>query len=170
MKGATAVIALLAVGCATQEPNNPPVSTIRSTTSTTIQTSTTVAVSVAPTTTSTVPPVDPIALEGQCTQWLDDALDVGWPMGELETVDYLIHRESRCDPSAFNPDDPRGGSHGLMQINGHWCRPNPSTGIMIGWLQEQDILSGCDDLYDPVTNLDSALVIWLEYGYEPWGL
>lgn len=169
MRWATAVVAVLTVGCATQEPYKPPVPTIVSTTSTTVHVSVETTVSVAPTT-SIVPPVQTTVLEGQCAQWLGDALDVGWPESELETIDYLIWRESRCEPDAFNPEDPRGGSHGLMQINGHWCRPNPSTGIMVGWLQEQHIISGCDGLYDPANNLHSALVIWLEYGYEPWGL
>jgi hypothetical protein len=108
--------------------------------------------------------------EGQCAQWLDDAVDAGWPVEEIETVDYLMYRESRCDPSVINTDDPRGGSRGLLQINGHWCRPNPSYGIDIGWLQESGVLDECDDLYDPKVNLEAALFIWLEYGYEPWGI
>lgn len=170
--------AVLAVGCATQEPIIPPVITSTtapvSTVPVTTQPATTTTV--APTTTSTVSPAhhvdDPpvIVLEGQCAQWLDEALEVGWPESELETIDYLIWRESRCDPDAFNPDDPRGGSLGLMQINRHWCVPNPSYDIMIGWLQELGVMGQCEDLYDPRVNLQSALLIWHDYGYEPWCL
>lgn len=174
MKGAAVAVTMLAISCAPQEPNTPLVSAIRATTSTTVTdtipaTTLPVATTVAPTTTSTVPPAPHvIVLEGQCAQWLDEALEVGWPESELETIDYLIWRESRCEPDAFNPDDPRGGSLGLMQINRHWCVPNPSYDIMIGWLQELGVMGQCEDLYDPRVNLQSALLIWHEYGYEPW--
>ena len=126
------------------------------------------SVSTAPTT--TVPPVTTTLPEGLCSEWLADAIAVGWPVEEIGTVDYLIHRESRCDPSVINTEDPRGGSRGLLQINGHWCRPNPSYGIEDGWLQQLGIVSECDDLYDPHVNLQAALAIWLEYGFGPWGI
>ena len=171
MKRVAVVAALLTAGCTAQDTHIPPAT---STTVTPVATTTTAPVQVSvpatSTTTSTVPPADPIVLEGQCSQWLGDAVDVGWPVEEIETIDYLIHRESRCEADAFNPDDPRGGSIGLMQINMHWCKPNPSYDIMVGWLQEEGVMSECGDLYQPEVNLKAALVIWLEYGYEPWGM
>ena len=182
MRWAVVAVALLACGCTTQDTTNPPVfnappvTAVSTTTTTQVQAEARVReapsstpVSAAPTT-STVPPVTTTLPEGLCPQWLGDAVAIGWPISEIETVDYLIHRESRCDPTVINTSDPRGGSRGLMQINGHWCRPNPSYGIDVGWLQEFGILNKCDDLYDPHVNLQAALVIWLEYGYEPWGM
>ena len=182
MRWAVVAVAVLMTGCASQDTTTPPVEStypleLVTTTSVQAQDREALPAPAAPTTTvlpagktSTVPPVTTTLPEGLCAQWLDDAVAIGWPISEIETVDYLIHRESRCDPTVINTSDPRGGSRGLMQINGHWCRPNPSYGVDVGWLQEFGILNECDDLYDPHVNLQAALVIWLEYGYEPWGM
>jgi len=112
-------------------------------------------------------------LVGKCGHWLDDALDVGWSRKELSKLDYVMWRESRCFPSVFNPNDPNGGSGGLLQINQFWCLPNrynPS-----GWLQSQGILSSCKQLLIPDVNLRAGLAIF-EYseerngnGWQPWG-
>jgi hypothetical protein len=128
---------------------------------------------VAPTTTTTINTVpaftpDPDAL---CPEWHETALEAGWGEDVLSRLDYIMWRESRCLPEAFNPTDPNGGSIGLTQINRFWCVPtryNPD-----GWLQGQNLLSDCNDLYDPATNLTAALAIW-EYaenrgcGWSPW--
>ena len=180
MRWAVVAVAVTLTGCSTQDTSNPPVEPASSfwhtvtTTSVQVRDLAPLPAPAAPTTTSvpawtpsTVPPVLP---GGLCPEWAEDAVSVGWPVDEIETVDYLMYRESRCDPSVINTDDPRGGSRGLLQINGHWCRPNPSYGIDVGWLQESGVLDECDDLYDPDVNLKAALVIWLEYGYGPWGL
>jgi hypothetical protein len=122
------------------------------------------------TTTTTVPAFqpDPDAL---CPEWHETALEAGWPEDVLSRLDYIMWRESRCLPEAFNPTDPNGGSIGLTQINRFWCIPtryNPD-----GWLQGNGLVSDCNDLYDPVTNLTAALAIW-EYaetngcGWSPW--
>ena len=182
MRWAVVAVALLACGCTTQDTTNPPVfnappvTALSTTTTTQVQAEarireapSSVPVSAAPTT-STTSPVTTTLPGGLCAQWLEDAVSIGWPVEEIEAIDYLIWRESRCTPDAFNPDDPRGGSLGLMQINRHWCVPNPSYDIMVGWLQELDVMSQCEDLFDPHVNLKAALVIWLEYGYEPWGM
>lgn len=162
------VLVLSACGATSVERISSPVpETLPATTTTT---TTVVVGTTVPTTVPAVSTTTTIHLTGDCVEWADDALAIGWPLGELPTVQYLMYRESRCDPSQYNPDDPRGGSHGLLQINGHWCRPNPTYGIDIGWLQENGMLQSCDDLYDPWVNLQSALLIWTEYGFEPWGL
>jgi hypothetical protein len=172
------VAAMLLSACASTEQltststSAPVVSTVVSTTSTTTTTdatTTTVVVPAEPVVQrTTVRPSD--SSEQRCSEWVDLVLDVGWPAVHVETVQRLMFRESRCDPSQFNPDDPRGGSRGLLQINGHWCRPNPSYGIHVGWLQEHDLIGQCDDLFDAEANLRSALLIWSEYGFEPWAL
>lgn len=109
---------------------------------------------------------------GKCGEWRDLAIGIGWPVEQWPTLSYVLHRESRCNIDSFNPTDPNGGSRGLMQINGFWCRPNRYTSQ--GWLQDKGILSHCDDLYNPETNLRAGLAMW-NYsedhngcGWRPW--
>lgn len=103
---------------------------------------------------------------GDCGEWRDLARSVGWPDEEWDTLSFVLHRESRCNIMSYNGTDPSGGSRGLMQINGYWCRPNQWTAN--GWLQDRGILTTCDDLYNPEINLRAGLAIWL-YGEEKHG-
>jgi hypothetical protein len=114
------------------------------------------------TTTSTTLP----ALVTTCTQVATLALAEGLPQTELETALRVAVRESRCTSDAFNPTDTMGGSHGIYQINGFWCRPNDNWPI--GWLQAKGILQTCDDLYDPTTNTKAMVAIWRNSGWLPW--
>lgn len=103
---------------------------------------------------------------GKCGEWLPLALQVGWPIEEWPTLSYVLHRESRCNIGSHNKTDPMSGSRGLMQINGYWCKLTKYS--KAGWLQDQGILTTCDDLYDPEVNLRSGLAIWL-YGENKHG-
>ena len=99
------------------------------------------------------------------------AVSVGWPAEALNRVGYIIHRESRCDPNAYNAADPNGGSRGLMQINGYWCKG--TAGWPAGFVQTEADLGGCDDLFDPEANLRAALAIFEHAddrgcGWSPW--
>jgi hypothetical protein len=80
-------------------------------------------------------------LVGKCGHWLGDALNVGWSRSHISKLDYVMWRESRCLPNAFNSKDPNGGSKGLMQINQFWCLP--SRYFPSGWLQSQGVLRSC---------------------------
>ena len=109
-----------------------------------------------------------------CPLWRDLAATVGWSPDTMQELGYVMWRESRCDPSVHFAGDPNGGSHGLMQVNGFWCKPNRYT--TVGWLQSLGVLDGCNELYDPSTNLTAALEIF-QYserengnGWEPWSL
>lgn len=82
-------------------------------------------------------------------------------------VDYVMHRESRCRQLAFNPEDPNGGSYGLFQINGYWCKPSRYS--RSGWLQEQGVLKTCNDLYNPLVNAKAFMLMYDYAGWEPWG-
>ena len=89
--------------------------------------------------------------EGEpCGQWWHLAQDVGWPAEQMSTVAYVMHRESRCNPDAYNSQSCGGGNHaiGLMQL----C----------GW--------GGRELFDPETNLRKALELWQRSGWRPWCL
>jgi hypothetical protein len=102
----------------------------------------------------------------RCDQWMDLAREVGWPEAELPKLSYTIYRESRCRPDQHNPEDPMGGSNGLVQINKFWCKPTQYWPN--GWLQTHGLLTHCDDLFLPEVNLRSAFAMWENSGWSPW--
>lgn len=120
------------------------------------------------TTTIVVAPYRSRSPEWICPQWHQTALDAGWPQEQLSKLSYVMYRESRCNPESHNPDDPNGGSNGLVQINQFWCRP--SRYWPDGWLQAQGVLTSCDQLFDPTINLTAALAIWYNSGWSPWAM
>ena len=129
----------------------------------------------APTTTTAndalVPPT------ARCGQWWGLALDVGWHVDSMLELDYIMWRESRCDPTQHNTTRNEDGSTdiGLMQINDwSWCLP--TRWYPGGYLQTIGVLTtvGCSELFDPATNLRAAKAIH-EYhqrqgqeGFEAW--
>ena len=124
-----------------------------------------VTVSLAPILTSTTTTAAPLT---DCQYALQLAQQAGWPLTEMGTVARIIYRESGCKADAYNAKDTAGGSYGLYQINGFWCRPNKYWPT--GWLQAQGILQTCNELFNPVVNTNSALAIWHNSGYGPWAL
>ena len=122
-----------------------------------------------PSTTSTVPVTTPITQPDACQTVFNMARHVGWAEQDLTQLVAIAYRESRCNPAAFNPTDPNGGSAGIMQINYFWCKP--SSYYANGYLQSYGLLRTCDDLFDLKTNLRSALAIF-EYsnGWRAWSL
>lgn len=110
-------------------------------------------------------PVD-ISASALCPQWWQTAVDAGWRQSLLPTLDYLMWRESRCNPAQHNTDDPMGGSRGLVQINGFWTP----------WLASRGIVKRSEGLFGPKRNLRAALAIYnyadARYGngFGPWGL
>ena len=118
-----------------------------------------------PTTVVTTPITQPDA----CQTVFDMARHVGWPEHELTQLVAVAYRESRCNPKAFNPTDPNGGSAGVMQINYFWCKP--SSYYANGYLQAYGLLRTCDDLFDLEDNLRSALAIYrYSNGWRAWSL
>jgi len=119
-----------------------------------------------PSTTLTTQPDAPKTL---CEQVFDTAKAIGWPADQLGMLVAIAQRESRCQPDAFNPKDPNGGSYGIMQINGFWCQP--SKYWPNGYLQAYGLLISCTDLYDRATNLRAALAIYrYSNGWRAWSL
>lgn len=109
---------------------------------------------------------------GRCGEYYTLALQAGWPASQWPTLSKVMYRESRCNTTSFNRSDPNGGSRGLIQINGYWCRKNKYNPN--GWLQQKSILSTCNDLFDPMTNLKAGWAMW-QYsqdrngcGWRPW--
>ena len=104
----------------------------------------------ATTTTTTLP-----GIMHHCPQWEAEAIAQGWPLDQLDRLDHVIWRESRCLPDAHNGADPtRYGSRGLTQINGFWV-----------YRLELD----ADRLYEPAYNLRVALLAYSASGWSPWG-
>lgn len=131
--------------------------TTTTTTSTTTTTTTTVEVAPPPTTTTTTLPDTP------CAEFYPAALAAGWPADMWPMVAKVMHRESTCNPDAYNAEDPNGGSHSLMQVNGVW----------LDWfLPDNGIAWTVADLYDPVTNLKAAYAIYTRQNntFAAWGL
>lgn len=119
----------------------------------------------APTTTIMAPTTTAITAPPgawQCPNAIALAVTVGWPATELDTLDAIIWRESRCDGRQHNQADPASGSRGLLQINGYWCHTTR-------WLQDAGVLQRCADLFDDVTSLRAGLTIWNNSGWNPWG-
>lgn len=127
-----------------------------------------------PTTTTTT-----VLAGAKCGQWWGLALQLGWQPEHMETLDYIMWRESRCDPAQHNTTLNADGSSdiGLTQINDRsWCLP--TRWYPNGYLQSVGVLStvGCEQLFDPETNLKAAKAIH-EYhvsqgqrGFEAWEL
>lgn len=89
---------------------------------------------------------------GQCGEWHDLALKVGWPAEEWRNLQKIIFRESRCTPNAWN-----GFDAGLTQINQ----------IHTKWLGQMGF-SHPDDMFDPEKNLTFAYRLWSGSGWKPW--
>lgn len=109
---------------------------------------------------------------GRCGEYHDLAISVGWSEAQWKKLSFVMYRESRCNTLSFNRTDPNGGSRGLIQINGFWCRPSRYN--KNGWLQDQGILQTCDDLFIPEVNLRAGLAMWNysqdrnKCGWRPW--
>jgi len=64
-----------------------------------------------------------------------------------------MYRESRCDPSA---DNPNSSASGLLQL---------LSSLHCGWLSRE--LGPCN-LYDPEYNIQAAALLWQRSGYSAW--
>jgi hypothetical protein len=109
---------------------------------------------------------------GRCGEYHDLAIAVGWTEAHWKKLSFVMYRESRCNTMSFNKKDPNGGSRGLIQINGFWCKPSKYN--KSGWLQAQGILNTCEDLFIPEVNLRAGLAMWNysqqrnKCGWQPW--
>lgn len=133
-------------------------STTTSSTTSSTTTSTTTTTTTLPPTTTTL-----FVLPGKwrCPQWHDLAIKVGWKVENLPTLDRVMWKESRCNPTARSTTS----DSGLTQIND----------VHLDWLWDQYGISQ-QDLYDPAVNLTVALMLF-DYvgehqgcGWQPWRL
>jgi len=127
-------------------------------------------------TTTAIAHIPPTA---RCGQWWGLAARAGWQPEHMETLDYVMWRESRCDPAQHNKTLNRDKSTdiGLTQVNDRsWCMP--TRWYPGGYLQTIGVLRnvGCEELFDPFNNLVAAKAIY-DYakeangnGWQPWGV
>jgi hypothetical protein len=95
---------------------------------------------------------------GQCGEYHDLALEVGWTEKEWPKLSYVIWKESRCTVDAWN-----GHDAGLTQINK----------IHAAWLLELGYKHP-DDMFNARNNLWFAYKLWSSReekglcGWKPW--
>lgn len=102
-----------------------------------------------------------------CPQWRDLALDVGFTARDYKKLDYIIWRESRCNPKSIGLNYDEDGSvwskdWGLTQVNDYsW----------ITYLRGKKIVSKSTQLLNPRRNLEAAYELF-EYSSDrhddPW--
>ena len=176
------VFALSACGVALAESPAPtaapaPTTTVAPTTTTTTPPTTT---TVAPTTTTTT--LAPLTFTPKCPNLIPFARAAGFPEHELEHLDYLAWRESRCDIDhgtgqprcAHNGDDPGSGkfkgSWGAWQINQSWTVKNRWNPHPAGYLGNLGILDETIDLCSWEVNARAAFALYQysidRHGYE----
>lgn len=103
-----------------------------------------------------------------CGDYLAVSIEAGWPIELWPQQSFVMWRESRCRPEVRSTTSDTG----LMQINDYWCEPSKYSDA--GWLQDQGIVSTCEDLKDPETNVRAALAIFTyslernQNGWNPW--
>jgi len=103
-----------------------------------------------------VPVLDPSV---PCQEWAALALEVGWPVEELENLLKVIWRESRCQASIINKTSP---DHGLLQLNQVWRD------------EFELYFDPWENVLDPRLNLAMGLEIWRWHdyhrgcGWQPW--
>jgi len=169
--GAISVV-LFAIGITDRNSASAPV-TIPTTSVVVITTTTTIEPAPTHAANDSIPPTS------RCGMWWGLATQLGWHADSMPTLDYVMWRESRCDPTQHNTTRNKDGSTdiGLTQINDRsWCLP--TRWYPKGYLQTIGVLStvGCNELFDPATNLKAAKAIYdysqehNDNGFQPWGL
>jgi hypothetical protein len=91
--------------------------------------------------------------------WMDLATKVGWPADTLANLNYIINRESGCDPTAYNGKG-LDRSYGLLQIN--------TITPLWGYVQKTCGINQPEELLNPETNLKCGLQYYLDQGWRPW--
>jgi hypothetical protein len=103
----------------------------------------------------------------KCPKAMALALHVGFKKKDLPTLDYIIYRESRCNPKSIGHNRRTDGTvwssdYGLTQINNYsW----------ITYLRNKKLVRKSSDLLDPFTNLKAAKELYdysLTHGGNQW--
>jgi hypothetical protein len=110
---------------------------------------------------STVENVAPAG--SSCPQHYAATLRAGWSPDQWSKIDYIMYRESRCDPTVYNGVG-RDNSYGLMQLN--MLAHRSWVGPLVGW--------DFTRLLEPETNLRIGKELYeraramFGCGFQPW--
>lgn len=91
--------------------------------------------------------------------WMELAAQIGWPADTLANLNYIINRESGCDPTAYNGKG-LDRSYGLLQIN--------TITPLWGYVQKTCGINQPEELLNPETNLTCGLRYYEHQGWRPW--
>ena len=134
---------------------------------------------VPPVTTTT--PVAPVYRHGDCS-WLPAvAMQAGWQVDQIKQLREIALRESGCCPARAGGDivdkncnkiSHDGSFHssdsGTMQLNGtHWKPDHPQYH---GLVCKQMKICTQEPLFDPLTNLKAARLLYEVAGWQPWSI
>lgn len=99
----------------------------------------------------------------KCGQWWQTMNDAGWSDKDIFKGDAIMFRESRCNATSVNSDDPttigkHKGSFGLYQINLYWIKKTQwyPKGFLQTKMQRELVPT---DLLNPEINIAAALEI-----------
>ena len=133
-----------------------------------------------PPVTTTAPPA-PVYRHGDCS-WLPKvALQAGWQVDQIKQLREIALRESGCCPARAGGDivdkncnkiGHDGSFHssdsGTMQLNGtHWKPDHPQYH---GLVCKQIKICTQEPLFDPLTNLKAARLLYEVAGWQPWSI
>lgn len=133
-----------------------------------------------PPVTTTTPPA-PVYRHGNCN-WLPAiALQAGWQADQIGKLTEIALRESGCCPYRAGGDTvdkncnitgiadySHRSDSGLMQINGvHWL---PTHKQYDGLICKQMRICTQEPLFDPLTNLQAARLIYSKVGWSAWSI
>jgi hypothetical protein len=98
-------------------------------------------------------------LHGECGEWYETAISVGWQPEEWQNLSRIMFRESRCQPDACSKSTSglKCRDAGLMQINQIHTK-------FIAQLGQ----SFPDSMLDPSLNLAFARRLYEGSGWKPW--
>lgn len=134
---------------------------------------------VPPVTTTTLPAL--VYRHGNC-DWLPAlALQAGWQADQIAKLTEIALRESGCCPYRAGGDSvdkncnitgvadySHRSDSGLMQINGvHWL---PTHKQYDGLICKQMRICTQEPLFDPLTNLQAARLIYSKVGWSAWSI
>lgn len=96
---------------------------------------------------------------GECGEWYETAMSVGWQPDEWDRLSAIMFRESRCQPDACSKSTSglKCRDAGLLQVNQIHTKFLAQLG-----------LSFPDSMLDPTLNLAFARRLYEGSGWSPW--
>ena len=96
---------------------------------------------------------------GECGEWYETAMSVGWQPDEWDRLSSIMFRESRCQPDACSKSTAglKCRDAGLLQVNQIHTKYLNDLGYDFP-----------DSMLDPILNLTFARRLYEGSGWKPW--